>query len=319
MNQDKISIILPIYQDETAITRCMQSILSQTYETFELFLVEVEGGENASKLCREYAKKDNRVCLLASSYQSIGAARNAGLQAAKGRWVMFLDGTDYLAADYLMNMYSQRVQTDAELIISNFYYVKREFQCAYDNKVNHKITRDTYLSRLMKDPCHCYFEVLWNKMYDLKLIEEHSIKFPDKVAWGEDFIFNMQYLAYVKNIYILDQAGCYYVSQDRTAGLKKEWALIDSLNQRNYMYAAYKTLFWRLQLFDTHKKKIEMYMLRYAALEFAGILFPFSFKSWCLIRKKCLQDNQLNTIRNRLWVMTQGVKLRCFPNCNIQK
>lgn len=314
MNQEKISIILPIHNRETAVTKCLDSVLAQTYENFELFIVAAKSENNTLKLCREYAKKDDRIRILEGSCQTIGEGRNMGLQAATGRWLMFVEGTDYLATDYLRNMYRQREQTDAELLIGNFYYVRREFQRAYDEAVNHKIHREVYLTELRKDPSQDYFGVLWNKMYDLELIRSNSMSFPDKVEWGEDFIFNMQYLTHVENIQILDWAGYYYVQQDAEEMSGKEWTLIDCLNHRNYMYAAYKTLFWRLQLYDKYKREIEMYMLRQAALEFAGILFPFSFKGWCLIRKKCLQDNQLNTMKNRLWVMIEGVKFRFFPN-----
>lgn len=310
MNQDTISIILPIYHRENTIKRCIDSILSQTYENFELVIVKVKSEDNTPKICKKYAKKDDRIRLLDGSNQTRGGAANVGMQAAKGRWVMFLDGADYLEKDFLMNLEQQRNETQAEMIVNNFYDIYRECEPAYEITVNREITREAYLTELMKDPSHDYFGGLWNKLYDLELIRANSIRFSDKVEWGEDFIFNMQYLAFAEHIYISDQSGCYYMQRDVVADSGKEWNLIDGLNHRNYMYAAYKTLFWRLKLYDTYKKTIEQYMIRQASLEFARIVFPFSFKGWCLIRKKCLQDNQLNTMKNRWKVIIEGVKLR---------
>lgn len=310
MNQDKFSIILPVYNRENTIKGCIDSILSQSYTELELLIVKVTTEDHTWKICKKYAGKDNRVKLIDNRETTPGSAMNQALKIAEGRWLLFIDGADEMASDYLRKLYEKQQKKYAPLLVSNFCYKDREGEMAYSEKAEGEISRETYMQQLMKDPTHVYFGALWNKLYDAELIQKHAMTFPEKVQWGEDFIFNMQYLAFAETVYIKDLVSCYYTTRDMTADITGEWHLIDWLNHRNYMYAAYKTLFWRVQCYTTYKREVEHYMLQQAAIEFAHIILPFSFKGWCLIRKKCLQDNQLNTVRNRLWVMIKGVKLR---------
>lgn len=310
MNQDKFSIILPVYNRENTVKSCIDSILSQSYTELELLIVKVKSDDHTWKICKKYAGKDQRVKLLESGETTPGSAMNQALELLEGRWLLFIDGADEMAPDYLRKLYHQEKQMSSSLLVSNFCYKDKEGKPAYSKEAEGGLSRETYMKYLMKDPAHIYFSALWNKVYDIELIQKHSMTFPQKVQLGEDFIFNMQYLAFVETVYIKDFISCYYTTRDIAADITGEWHLIDWLNHRNYMYAAYKTLFWRVQCYTTYKKEVENYMLQQAAIEFAHIILPFSFKGWCLIRKKCLQDNQLNTIRNRVWVIIKGVKLR---------
>lgn len=317
--EEKVSILIPAYNAEKTIKKCLDSVISQTFSNIEILLVEDCSEDNTLTICQQYAQKDDRVKLIQGEHKGISAARNQGLEQATGRWLMCVDADDYLAADYVMQMYHRKKQCDAELVISNYYNVDEEERKAYDLKVNKQITREQYIEQLIQDPSHYYFGVVWNKLYDLNMIKEHKLCFPEKVSLGEDFIFNMDYLYLCKNIGILDFAGYYYVQKNITSESRKDIALIDRLTQRNSMFASYKIFFWRLGVYEKYRKDVEYYMLRHAALELACILFPFSFKGWCIIRKKCLEENQLDSFKNTIWITVAAVKLRMFPGWKIRK
>lgn len=317
--QEKVSILIPAYNAEKTIAKCLESVISQTFSQLEILLVEDGSEDNTLSIGEEYAQKDDRIKLIHGEHKGIGAARNKGLEQATGRWLMFVDADDYLAADYVMQMYQRKSQCNAELLISNYYNVDEDCRKAYDVKVDKQITREQYIEQLIQAPSHYYFGVVWNKLYDLKIIKERELRFTEKVSLGEDFIFNMDYLYLCKNIFILDVAGYYYVQKDTTSESRKDMALIDRLTQRNSMFASYKIFFWRLGIYEKYRKDVEYYMLSHAALELAYILFPFSFRGWCIIRKKCLQENQLDSFKNRMWITIAAVKLRMFPGWKLRK
>lgn len=317
--EETVSILIPVYNAEKTIAQCLDSVISQTFSEIEILLVEDSSEDDTLQICQEYAQRDNRVKLIQGEHKGISAARNKGLEQATGRWLMCVDADDYLAADYVMQMYHRKKQCEAELVVSNYYNVDEDERKAYDVEINRQITREQYIQQLIQAPSHYYFGVVWNKLYDMELIKEHKLCFSEKVSLGEDFIFNMDYLYLCKNIFIQDFAGYYYVQKDISSESRKDIALVERLTQRNSMFASYKIFFWRLGVYEKYRKDVEYYMLRHAALELAYILFPFSFKGWCIIRKKCLQENQLDSFKNRMWVMMLAVKLRMFPGWKLRK
>ena len=93
---DKVSIIVPVYNIENYIRVCVESILAQTYESFELILVDDGSKDNSGILCDEYAAIDSRVKVIHKENGGVSSARNTGLQQAKGKWIMYVDGDDWI-------------------------------------------------------------------------------------------------------------------------------------------------------------------------------------------------------------------------------
>ena len=98
---DKVSIIVPVYNIENYIRVCVESILAQTYESFELILVDDGSKDNSGILCDEYAAIDSRVKVIHKENGGVSSARNAGLRQAKGDWIMHVDGDDWIEPDMI--------------------------------------------------------------------------------------------------------------------------------------------------------------------------------------------------------------------------
>ena len=101
---DKVSIIVPVYNIENYIRVCVESILAQTYESFELILVDDGSKDNSGILCDEYAAIDSRVKVIHKENGGVSSARNTGLQQAKGKWIMYVDGDDWIEPDMIESL-----------------------------------------------------------------------------------------------------------------------------------------------------------------------------------------------------------------------
>ena len=102
-----ISVIVPIYKAEKYLHRCVDSLLAQTFQDFEVLLVDDGSPDRSGEICDEYAKKDSRVRVFHKENGGVGSARNLGLKASKGEWIAFLDSDDTFKKDYLYRMYGE--------------------------------------------------------------------------------------------------------------------------------------------------------------------------------------------------------------------
>ena len=112
----KISVIVPVYNVEKYLPRCIDSILSQTFKDFELLLIDDGSPDNCGKICDEYAAKDRRVRVFHKPNGGVSSARNLGLDKACGEWITFIDSDDYVAVDYLEELVSFKINSGAELV-----------------------------------------------------------------------------------------------------------------------------------------------------------------------------------------------------------
>ena len=123
-----VSIIVPVYKVEDYIRECLDSILAQTYPYFELILVDDGSPDNCGRICDDYAKGDNRIKVVHKVNGGISSARNAGLEVAKGEWIMHVDGDDWIEPDMLEKMYAVAEKSQADIVYCDFYlsYEKNE-------------------------------------------------------------------------------------------------------------------------------------------------------------------------------------------------
>ena len=117
---DKVSIIVPVYNIENYIRVCVESILAQTYESFELILVDDGSKDNSGILCDEYAAIDSRVKVIHKENGGVSSARNTGLQQAKGKWIMYVDGDDWIEPDMIESLIETAKATEADLVFGDY-------------------------------------------------------------------------------------------------------------------------------------------------------------------------------------------------------
>lgn len=187
--KEKISIIVPVYNSEKTLKRCVDSLICQTYSNIEIILVDDGSTDNSSAICKEYEKIDSRIMNITKNNEGVSTARNVGLDRASGEFIMFCDSDDWVVADWCEKMKKQYVSNN--LVMSGYYCINSEGECT--DKVscgeNTMINKTLFLETMdLGGFCP------WNKLYESNLIKENKIRFPKNITLGEDKLFNWRYL-----------------------------------------------------------------------------------------------------------------------------
>lgn len=193
-----ISIIVPVYNAEKYISRCIQSIINQTYTEWFLILVDDGSSDMSASICDQFAHQDDRIYVIHSTNEGASAARNKGLENAKGEWVTFIDSDDWVESNHLQCFMSQ-LNKDTDLCINSFVtdlkYGSRPFYYPKLATTNNLQSIETIFTSLKM-----HFQFLWNKIFRRELIEKHNIRFDTKLSLGEDNVFILDFLNYVNGI-----------------------------------------------------------------------------------------------------------------------
>lgn len=216
-----ISIIMPVYNAEKYVGRAIESVLAQTYENYELIIVNDGSTDMSAEICKRY--KDKRIYSTTQPNRGVSAARNVGMLVARGELFLFLDADDYLKSCALQRLYAAHVDTGCSIAIGGVLRVAPEDKAYMDtscfpsevydeNKIGHRILN--YLESL-DDPVvsHC-----WGRLYSRSLIEANSIKFAEGIKVGEDGAFNIRCLTYAKYVAILKEPlYCFQTTKDSSS------------------------------------------------------------------------------------------------------
>lgn len=118
----KVSVIVPVYNVENYIRKCLDSIISQTLKDIEIILVDDGSEDNSGKICDEYAEKDSRIIVIHQKNNGLSNARNTGLNIASGEYIGFVDSDDYIKSEMYSEMYQTAEKTDADMVLCNYSY-----------------------------------------------------------------------------------------------------------------------------------------------------------------------------------------------------
>ena len=124
MRKGVVSVVLPIYNVEKYLNRCIKSVINQSYKNLEIILVDDGSPDNCPTLCDEWAKKDNRIKVIHKKNAGLGYARNTGIENATGEYICFFDSDDYIALDTIEKAYSLAVQEKSDMVVFGFCNVK---------------------------------------------------------------------------------------------------------------------------------------------------------------------------------------------------
>ena len=179
--EDKISVIIPLYKVEKYIRGCIDSVISQTYRNLEIILVDDGSPDACGKICDEYAEKDSRIKVVHRKNGGLSAARNTGINFATGKYIAFVDGDDHIHPDMYSQLHFSILQSGADIAICNFLYVDESGKKIIDANKNMPIkteilTGRDVLERKMKEKNWWYWIVAWNRLYKKELFE--GIQFP---------------------------------------------------------------------------------------------------------------------------------------------
>lgn len=201
-----ISIIVPVYNVSSYLPRCIDSILAQTYDNFELYLVDDGSTDESGRLCDEAAGKDQRIKVIHKPNGGQSSARNMALDVMSGEYVTFADSDDYLDAGYLEYLYGLLRNNDAEISISAHYYVDEEGK--ETGRSGSKTELMTFTGvEAVRDQCYQknVDNFVWGKLYKAELFDD--VRFPEGKIYEE---LGTNYRLYLKCSKIVLGNGSFY-------------------------------------------------------------------------------------------------------------
>lgn len=194
MKDIQISIVIPVYNAEHVLSRCLEYIIHNTYKNLEIIIVDDGSPDNSKKIYQQYAKKDKRIKVIKQKNMGSGTARNVGLDAATGEYVHFCDGDDFVDIDYYEKMAESAKITDADIVCGNVRELGFIFPEFHDIKIAIDLRDKISLIRAYD------FNVIWRFIYKRKFLNDNKIRFPNGCFCGEDTRFMNRALWYSDSI-----------------------------------------------------------------------------------------------------------------------
>lgn len=198
-NQPEISVIIPVYNVEKRLSRCIDSLLNQSYKNFEILLIDDGSLDRSGSICDEYAARVTNIRTYHQMNQGVSAARNKGLDLAVGEYIVFIDGDDHVAEDYLKHL----LQMPGDLVISG----NQTFPIKNRRQFTDKKYKGGEIKVLLNQYCP---PVVWGNLYRRTLIYKSSVAFMQGVRVGEDLLFNLDYIKQCSSIQTISNVDYFY-------------------------------------------------------------------------------------------------------------
>lgn len=263
----KISIIVPVYKAENTIKDCVKSILAQTFDDFELILVDDGSPDKSGSICDELKTIDSRIRVYHQENQGVSVARNKGLEVAEGDFVMFCDSDDYVHRKWCEVLYDTAIQFPNSCITCDIERVRK----------TDKILEEADVENCGKPYQITYYEMYQNglssycpaKIFNRAVIEKNEIRFPEGVAISEDLRFVAKYIDCCENIVYIPQKLNYYVFN----------------NEDSALHSFHESLFeWDLQAFGSRAHLVEeKYLPEYCDKNLYAFINAFDY----IFDKRC--------------------------------
>lgn len=259
METPLVSIIVPMYNAQATIRRCVESICRQTYPELEILLLNDGSRDDTLALCRELAAKDPRITLLDKPNTGVSDTRNQGLERAHGTYIQFVDSDDWLLPEFTGQLVAAAERSRADLVVAPYRMVipregapadEREYSLLPAGIYNKR----EYLWYVIGQPASFYFGVLWNKLYRRDLLERQHIRFP-AAFYAEDQQFNLAYLKAAERFAALPDAGYCYLQNPQSVCHTKV-TVRDMLEHRQKMYKEYKALAIQLGVYPKYRLRL---------------------------------------------------------------
>ena len=283
ISDDLVSIIVPVYNCELFLHRCIDSILEQSYQKLEIILVDDESDDLSRQICNEYQKRDSRVKVYGKRNGGVSDTRNYALSKVQGRYIQFVDADDYIRPHMTEIMVQTIKKQEAQMAVCGYVRVFSKIKLGNVKKEHYSCYSNVeYIQNTIKDPGHYYYGVVWNKLYLNEIIQRNHLRFNQAVSLGEDFLFNLSYLNCIqkvtvlsKRLYCYNRSGHNSLSQRNNKDLSFcKW----ELKNRKMIYEFYCKDLKKLGLYEKHQKRIERYWILFYVRQLFQI--RYEFKSW---------------------------------------
>ncbi|DAA80899.1 MAG TPA: hypothetical protein DCS44_03575 [Cyanobacteria bacterium UBA10660] len=225
----KLSIIVPVYNVEKYLPKCLESLIKQTLKDIEIICVNDGSMDNSLAILKEFASKDSRIRIIDNQHQGVAKTRNTGIEQSTGEYIGFVDSDDYIDIDFFEKLYNSATKSNSDIAIASILKHKNFFNI-YNAKYTKEETAITIQDKikLCEDKKHFFFYA-WNKIYHSGFIKENNIKFSEGQIY-EDVMFAIKALYYSNKIISVYGTKYHYIEhknsltkyKDKTGGKEQD-------------------------------------------------------------------------------------------------
>lgn len=293
MNNPLVTVVVPVYNVEKYLNRCIESIVNQTYKNLEIILVDDGSPDNCPQMCDDWAEKDNRIKVIHKKNAGAGMARNTGIDNSSGSYILFVDSDDYIDLQTIEECVLSIKKTQSDVVMFGRFTVFADGTV----KETPVVTDKYYFSgeQVFNDILPGLFVhergigiSSCNKIFNLQLIKENNIKYKsERELLSEDAIFHLELFRYVKSISIIPK-GFYYYVQNENSFSRKYRKDLQKLNN-NFL----KKSILLCDEYGYHNQIVNNVRARYHIYAFAGMKQIKSY-NFSKEQKKNLLDDFFN-------------------------
>ncbi len=289
-----VTIIVPVFNAENTLKRCVNSILSQEYQNTEIILVDDGSTDNSLAICLEYARKDSRVSIVAKENTGVSHSRNIGISSALGKYLQFVDSDDWITENATKVLVEKAEEAQTDMVIANFYRVINGRKAEKGNIKNKSIMdKKEIITHMMKEPANFYYGVMWNKLYRRDIITAHRIVCCTDINWCEDYLFNLDYIRYAETFVAVNVPVYYYV-KTKNSLVSKECNLNSTIRMKIKLFESYKELFESMELYEEHRVQMVRFFISYARDNNVGYVFQRKGKNTYINQKTKTNKRKIN-------------------------
>ncbi len=334
---DLVSVVVPVYNVERYLDKCIDSIVNQTYRNLEIILVDDGSPDSCPRMCEEWARKDERIRVVHKENQGLGMARNTGIENANGKYIFFFDSDDYVDTALVDKCVTNAAENDADLVWYSMTDVDEKgnvYRCDNGSSIkcysDNEQVKSKLLPQLMSHdyrtgaPANFAFSA-WSGMFSMDIIRKYALRFPsEREIISEDTYFLLQYFNYVESAVAL--SDILYFHFVNTSSLTTTYKA-DRQEKNNHFFTVTTEL---LHTLGYDKEIYYRLCMLYHSFSLAALKLIYSsslspkekratsnklLKSLIIkesISREVLQREK-NTVRLFFWLLSLGL----FPLCNL--
>ena len=275
--KENISIIVPLYNKEKFIYNCLNSIMIQSYKFYEVLIIDDGSTDNSAQICKKICDENKKFKYYKKDNGGVSSARNLGIENAMYEYIVFIDADDYVEKDYLKSL----IENKSDLVVEGFKKSENgnisEFHI-----FNEKCNKKKVLEYLMNKKVANIFSVPYLKLYKTSYIKKYNIRFNEKLSFGEDFDFVLQYLNTIDGqVNLIDE--CNYVNVIEKESLSRK-DLPDVWEQLSLVYLTIK------KIYCNDDTALNFYLIRFIKISLLNS-YCRKFKNFRKIFKKIRKDD----------------------------
>ena len=323
---NKISVVIPAYNVEKYIDKSFESLLNQTFKEFEVIAINDGSQDYTLEKMKAYEARDSRIRVINKANEGVGATRNLGLTLASSDYIIFIDPDDCLHPDMLKSLYEKAVETNANVIVCDYY------EC-YEQSTDKTLmtipveSTDLLVVEEQKDLIFKITPAPWNKLIKTSILKEHKIEFPLNYR-SEDLVFTLKLLAQCKTLAIVHQPLYYYLANRmNNVSSANDERVLHTLNALQEIITSYETYNLK-QLFEEELEMLVIKQIQYElhkviyitdkelAIRIINVFYQFienNFPTWR--KNKYYQSlyQEMNFMNKyRVWIYEQPYRLKIY-------